>query len=80
LLIDEGEFTDLEDLSNKLRKVDLRQYFRKNLSFALKHLGMESIILQESHARKLKPFRVKMNCVFYYKIVKKMKKSIKVVD
>jgi len=36
LLIDEGEFTDLEDLSNKLRKVDLRQYFRKNLSFALK--------------------------------------------
>lgn len=36
LLIDEGEFKDLEDLKNKISRLDFKEYFKKGSKFALK--------------------------------------------
>ena len=36
LLIDEGTFNDLDDLSNKIGKIDLEKYFKRGSKFALK--------------------------------------------
>jgi len=36
LLIDEGVFNDMDDLSNKIGRTDLQEYFKKGSKFALK--------------------------------------------
>ncbi len=36
LLIDEGEFTDLDDLGWRVERIDFRSYFKRGLRFALK--------------------------------------------